>query len=78
MHKQWEQSVDTWRILVESIEKNVKRIMRYIRGTSNVALCYGGSEFTVRGYVDSDFVGDLYKRKSTTSYVFILTGTIVR
>ncbi|KAK9218344.1 hypothetical protein WN943_006981 [Citrus x changshan-huyou] len=31
----------------------VKRILRYIRGTSNVALCYGGSEFTVRGYVDS-------------------------
>ncbi|KAH9698769.1 hypothetical protein KPL71_024127 [Citrus sinensis] len=33
----------------------VKRILRYIRGTSDVALCYGGSEFTVRGYVDSDF-----------------------
>ncbi|KAH9651076.1 hypothetical protein KPL70_026612 [Citrus sinensis] len=26
-------------------------IMRYIKGTSDVALCYGGSEFTVRGYV---------------------------
>ncbi|KAH9781414.1 hypothetical protein KPL71_008457 [Citrus sinensis] len=55
----------------------VKKIMRYIRGTSDVALCYGGSEFTVRGYVDSDFAGDLDKRKSTTGYVFTLAGAAV-
>ncbi|KAH9651797.1 Integrase catalytic domain-containing protein [Citrus sinensis] len=55
----------------------VKRILRYIRGTSDVALCYGGSEFTVRGYVDSDFAGDLDKRKSTTGYVFAFTGAAV-
>ncbi|KAH9751779.1 Integrase catalytic domain-containing protein [Citrus sinensis] len=55
----------------------VKRILRYIRGTSDVALCYGRSEFTVRGYVDSDFAGDLDKRKSTTGYVFALAGATV-
>ncbi|KAH9689341.1 Integrase catalytic domain-containing protein [Citrus sinensis] len=55
----------------------VKRILRYIRGTSYVALCYGGSEFTVRGYVDSDFAGDLDKRKSTTGYVFTLAGAAI-
>ncbi|KAH9784261.1 hypothetical protein KPL71_009581 [Citrus sinensis] len=55
----------------------VKRIMRYIKGTSDVALCYGGSEFTVRGYVDSDFVRDLDKRKSTIGYVFTLAGAAV-
>ncbi|KAH9685484.1 hypothetical protein KPL70_013981 [Citrus sinensis] len=55
----------------------VKRILRYIRGTSDVALCYGGSEFIVRGYVDSDFAGDLDKRKSTTGYVFSLAGAAV-
>ena len=55
----------------------VKRVLRYIRGTSDVALCYGGSEFTVRGYVDSDFVGDLDKRKSTIGYVFTLAGAAV-
>ncbi|KAH9669264.1 hypothetical protein KPL70_021723 [Citrus sinensis] len=55
----------------------VKRILRYIRGTSDVALCYGGSEFTVRGYVDSDFAGNLDKRKSTTGYVFALAGATV-
>ncbi|KAL5852379.1 hypothetical protein ACOSQ3_007497 [Xanthoceras sorbifolium] len=56
---------------------NVKRILRYIRGTSDVALCYGGSDFTVRGYVDSDFAGDLDKRKSTTGYVFTIAGGAV-
>ncbi|KAH9803716.1 hypothetical protein KPL71_001892 [Citrus sinensis] len=55
----------------------VKRILRYIRGTSDVALCYGESEFTVRGYVDSDFARDLDKRKSTTGYVFTLAGATV-
>ena len=54
--------------------KAVKRILRYIRGISDVALCYRGSKFTVRGYVDSDFAGDLDKRKSTTGYVFTLAG----
>ena len=55
----------------------VKRILRYIKGTSNVALCFGGSEFIVNGYVDSDFAGDLDKRKSTTGYVFTLAGGAV-
>ncbi|KAH9659090.1 Integrase catalytic domain-containing protein [Citrus sinensis] len=55
----------------------VKRILRYIRGTSDVALCYGGSEFTVRSYVDSYFVRDLDKRKSTTVYVFALAGAAI-
>ena len=32
--------------------KTIKRIFRYIRGTSDVALHYEGSEFTIRGYVD--------------------------
>jgi hypothetical protein len=50
----------------------VKRILRYIKGTSGVAICFGGSELTVRGYVDSDFAGDHDKRKSTTGYVFTL------
>ncbi|PON79215.1 hypothetical protein PanWU01x14_013310 [Parasponia andersonii] len=32
-----------------------KRTLKYIKGTSETTLCYGGSEFTVRGYIDSDF-----------------------
>ena len=33
----------------------VKKILRYIRGTSDAGLYYGRSDFTVRGYVDSNF-----------------------
>ncbi|RDX71499.1 hypothetical protein CR513_49143, partial [Mucuna pruriens] len=55
----------------------IKRILRYIKGTSGVALCYGGSELLVRGYVDSDFAGDVDKRKSTTGYVFTIAGGAV-
>lgn len=57
-------------------QNTIKRILRYVNGTSNVALCYGGSKFTVRGYVDSDFMSDSDKRKSTTGYVFALAGAV--
>ena len=50
----------------------VKKILRYIKGTSDAGLCYGRSDFTIRGYVDSDFASDLDKRKSTSDYVFTL------
>ena len=32
---------------------------------------------TVRSYVDSDFMGDIAKRKSTTGYVFTIVGGVV-
>ncbi|GKC58333.1 hypothetical protein Tco_1085931 [Tanacetum coccineum] len=55
----------------------LKRILRYIKGTSDVALCYEESGLTVKGYVDSDYAGDLDGSKSTTGYVFTLSGGIV-
>ncbi|KAL4271938.1 hypothetical protein GQ457_13G028490 [Hibiscus cannabinus] len=55
----------------------VKRILRYIKGSLNVALCYGGSDFLISGYVDSDYAGDLDKSKSTTGYVFTIAGGAV-
>lgn len=58
--------------------KTVKKILRYIRRTSNVTLCYGRSGFTVRGYQGSDFAGDLDKRKSTFGSVFTLARRVVR
>ena len=54
----------------------VKKILRYIKGTSNAILCFRGSEFTVKGYAHSDFVGDLDKRKSTMGYVFTHTRVV--
>ncbi|GJT06832.1 retrovirus-related pol polyprotein from transposon TNT 1-94 [Tanacetum coccineum] len=57
--------------------KVVKRILIYIKGTSDVALCYGESGLTDKGYVNSDYAGDLDGSKSTTGYVFTLSGGTV-
>nr|GEV50093.1 retrovirus-related Pol polyprotein from transposon TNT 1-94 [Tanacetum cinerariifolium] len=55
----------------------VKRIFRYIKGTSDVALCFGESDLIVKGYVDSDYAGDIDGSKSTTGYLFALCGGTV-
>jgi hypothetical protein len=55
----------------------VKWILRYLRGTSTHALCYGGSDTVLWGYVDSDMVGDKDSRRITTGYVFTIGGTTV-
>ncbi|GJR97188.1 gag-pol polyprotein [Tanacetum coccineum] len=54
--------------------ESIKRILRYIKGTSDVALCFGESDVIVKGYVDSDYAGDLDGTKLTTGYVFTLSG----
>jgi hypothetical protein len=48
-----------------------------LRGTNNHALCFGGSETILQGYVDSDMAGDKDSRRSTTGYVFTIGGTTV-
>jgi len=55
----------------------VKWILRYLKGTTNQALCFGGSNISLQGYVDVDMEGDRDNRRSTTGYVFIVGGTTV-
>ncbi|GKG18579.1 hypothetical protein Tco_0372877, partial [Tanacetum coccineum] len=55
----------------------VKRILRYVKGTSGVALCFEDSNLNITGYVDSDYACDLDGSKSTTGYVFALSGGTV-
>ena len=55
----------------------VKWILRYLRGTSDACLEFGRSSSSPIGYVDSDYVGDLDKRRSLTGYVFTLGGSAV-
>ncbi|KAG7962752.1 hypothetical protein I3843_09G081300 [Carya illinoinensis] len=52
-----------------------KWILRYILGTVDIGLKFEKSEDSlVTGYVDSDYAGDLDKRRSTTGYVFTMAG----
>ena len=53
----------------------VKWILRYLRGIATHALCFGGSDIVLHGYVDSDMASDKYSRRSTTMYVFTIGGT---
>lgn len=55
----------------------VKWIFRYLRGTSNQCLHFGGSITHLQGYVDSDLVGDIDTSQSTIGYVFTIGGAIV-
>ena len=52
--------------------KAVKRILRYLKGTSSYALCYQGMDLQLRGYTDADHGQDKDGRKSTSGYVFTL------
>ena len=53
----------------------VKRILRYLNGTIDLGLTYGrGDNFNLVGFSDADWAGDLDDRKSTTGYLFLLSG----
>ncbi|KAK2575155.1 hypothetical protein KPH14_012674 [Odynerus spinipes] len=57
----------------------VKRVFRYLRGTTNHGIVYGNdeSQSVLKGYTDSDYAGCTETRKSTSGFVFILNnGTI--
>ncbi|KAH9667833.1 hypothetical protein KPL70_021191 [Citrus sinensis] len=57
-----------------------KWLLRYLKGTEEYGVVFGqvnNASSKVLGYVDSNFVGDLDKRRSVTSFVFTLCGGAV-
>ena len=55
--------------------RTVKKVMRYLQGTKNYKLMYRqANNLEVVGYSDSNFVGCVDSRKSTSGYIFILVG----
>ncbi|XP_043710657.1 secreted RxLR effector protein 161-like [Telopea speciosissima] len=55
----------------------VKRIMKYIKGTKHLKLCFQAEKLEVIGYSDTDFGGDRDDCKSTSCHVFIFGGAVV-
>ncbi|KAI4357436.1 hypothetical protein L6164_001384 [Bauhinia variegata] len=55
----------------------VKWIMRYLRGSSSLKLCFGIGELVLHGYTDSDLAGDVDTRKSTSGYLVTFAGGAV-
>ena len=59
--------------------KSIKHTMRYPNGTRNYGLLYDKEKVTdFIGYSDADWAGDLDDRRSTSGYLFKLSGAAVR
>ncbi|MCO5576788.1 hypothetical protein L7F22_030608 [Adiantum nelumboides] len=57
--------------------ETVKGMLRYLKATNNMCICYGSQELSVMGYTNSDYAGDLDNRMSTSGYVFTMAGGAV-
>eukprot|EP00253_Pinus_taeda_P016451 PITA_16451 len=86
----WAEAVDTACYLVNRFMSKpgkehwtaVKRVFKYLRGTSDYGLCYQGRSgldriLDIYGFVDADWAGDLDQRRSTSGYVFNIFGATV-
>ena len=51
--------------------------LRYLRGITSHALCFGGSDIVLQGYGVSYMDGDENNSRSTIGHVFTTGGTIV-
>jgi hypothetical protein len=55
-----------------------KHVMRYLKGTLDCGLSYDGDhDFTLSGYTDSDWVGSVSDRKSTSRCCFNLGPAMI-
>ena len=53
----------------------IKRVLRYLNGTRNLGITYRPThDPEVLGYTDADWTQDISDRKSTSGYVFLLSG----
>ncbi|MCO5602379.1 hypothetical protein L7F22_056510 [Adiantum nelumboides] len=55
----------------------MKGILRYLKATKNMCICYGSQELIVMGYTDSNYASDLDNTRSTSGYVFTMAGGVV-
>ena len=55
----------------------VKRIFRYLHGTSKICLYFGDAKPVLAGYTDADMAGDVDSRKSTSGYLITFAGGAV-
>lgn len=53
---------------------SAKRVLRYLKGTSNIGLYFRDIGDNLTGYVDSDWGGDIDDRKSRTGFIFKLSN----
>jgi len=61
------------------LERAAKRMLRYLRGTTDFGILYtkSGSYPELTCYTDADFAGNPMDRKSTSGYVIFLNGCLI-
>ncbi|MCO5573051.1 hypothetical protein L7F22_026816 [Adiantum nelumboides] len=51
-----------------------KGLMRYLNGTKDLGVCFGGEDACVLGYTNSNYAMDMDKISATLGYAFLFTG----
>ncbi|GAB6025573.1 hypothetical protein CHUAL_014034 [Chamberlinius hualienensis] len=54
-----------------------KRVLRYLKGTPTLGLCYQDGNLKIQGFVDADWAGCQVDRKSYTGFVFSLDNSVI-
>ena len=57
--------------------KEIIRVLRYLRYTQNYGLHYTRYPAVLKGYSDANWISDIKDTKSTSGYVFTLSGAVV-
>ncbi|KAI3791043.1 hypothetical protein L2E82_04591 [Cichorium intybus] len=57
--------------------EGVKWLLRYLKGTTEIALCFRRKGVVLEGFADADLGGCVDSGKSTTGYVFTIGGTTI-
>jgi hypothetical protein len=55
----------------------VKWILRYLKGTLRICLCFGNDQQVLDGFTDADMAVDIDSRKSTLGYLITYSGGAV-
>ena len=59
-------------------QQAVKRVLRYIKGTTELGISYQrGEEEKLAAYTDNNYAGDTEDQKSTSGYAFLLSSGVV-
>ena len=60
--------------------KAAKWVLKYLKGSMNAQLVHKiclKELFELYGFVDTDYAGDLHKRRSLTRYCFLIGGNLL-
>lgn len=63
--------------LGKELWNRVKWILRYLKGSSKMCLCFGNEKPILVSYTDIDMAGDINSRKSTSGYLVPFAGRAV-